>query len=77
MPDDPVTLGELKRSLDRIERRLDSFVSQDVHREQYTALSSRVDRIESNNQWLWRTIGGTFLTIVVTALLAYAQVRGS
>jgi hypothetical protein len=77
MPEDPVTLGELKRSLDRIERRLDSFVSADVHREQYQSIQDRVSRIEANSQWLWRTIGGTLITMIVAGLLTYAQVRGS
>ena len=28
----------------------------------------RLDKIEDNNKWLWRTVGGSIITIVVGAI---------
>lgn len=29
----------------------------------------RLDKIEDNNKWLWRTVGGSIITIIIGAII--------
>jgi hypothetical protein len=82
--DDPVTLGEVKRSLDRLgtdtaarfdrlDRRIDqhhaSFVHLDAYRAEQAHQDSRIKSLEEGNQWLRRTVLAAVIGAVVTLLI--------
>jgi hypothetical protein len=76
--------NEWKGGFASIHRRLDelNFVDPDtlatkllLEQAHRTDLERRVEKIESNNQWLWRTIGGILLTALLIGILYGAGVR--
>ena len=36
----------------------------------------RLDRIEDNTKWLWRTIAGSIITIVIGVIVAFIKMEG-
>jgi hypothetical protein len=82
--DDPVTLGEVKRSLDRLnadttnrfdrlDRRIDqhhqSFVHVDVYRAEITAITQQLHAIEDSLRWTRRTLLAALIGGAVTMLI--------
>lgn len=82
--DDPVTLGEIQRSFQRLEQhvnsrfdRLDariddhhrSFVHADVYLAERAALNARLEAIEDSLRWTRRTFLGAAIGMLVTLLV--------
>lgn len=82
--DDPVTLGEVKRSLDRLgtdtaarfdrlDHRIDqhhqSFVHVDVYRAEIAAITSQLSQIEDSLRWTRRTLLAALIGGAVTMLI--------
>ena len=36
----------------------------------------RIDRIEDNTKWLWRTIAGSIITIIIGVIVAFIKIGG-
>lgn len=56
--------------LNSIDKKIDSINSKIQSNEKITNLTiepleARINKIESNNTWLWRTIAGAIITLIV------------
>lgn len=75
MSDDGVTLGELGRLILDVQSMVHGLVEKldrdYVRTEAMTSLTRRVEAIESNFTWLWRTVGG----VIIVALLGLLITR--
>lgn len=75
MNDDGVTLGELGRRILDVQAMVHELVGKldrdYVRTEAMTNLTRRVEAIEANFTWLWRTIGG----VIIVALLGLLITR--
>ncbi|WP_144932218.1 hemolysin XhlA family protein [Paenibacillus sp. 32O-W] len=67
-------LTRVETKIDNIEDKLDNAInSRDIAIEaQQSAKSAhrRLDRIEDNQKWLWRSVAGSVITIVGAAIIA-------
>lgn len=82
MPESEITIGELSRTitrmdtrisnqLDAINRRFDSleFVHRDTYMAQMGALIDRVHNLEESKTWLTRTLAAAFFVAFLSPLL--------
>lgn len=73
MPDIEV-LQEIRERIVRIETKLDNYNDLRYKAEEAYALAkqnnSRLDRVESNQTWLWRTVVGALITGTIAAIFA-------
>ncbi len=89
MPDDPVTLGEVQRSLaefrktvndrfDSIDRRLDAqtYVRTDVYDRDLKAIVERQQTLAESLQWFRRTVFAAVIVVVVPLAIAAMSLRG-
>lgn len=89
MPDEPPTLGEILRRLDRVERRqderlvsLNAYQSDRTHdREQVTdlkdSLTERIKDLEESMKWAWRAaVTGIILPLVLAITVFLLLGRG-
>lgn len=89
MPDSEVTIGELARRLEsldramgqgfsRIDRHLESM--QFVHRETYSAeraaIINDLSELKDKMKWISRTVAGSLITAVTAAIVAIAARGG-
>ena len=53
-------------------------ISERLNKVENTAISNekRIDRMEDNTKWLWRTIAGSIITIVIGVIVAFIKVGG-
>lgn len=68
-------LNNSKEILQKIDKKLDVISekmtsSEKIEELKYAPLEKRVDKIEDNSKWLWRTIAGALIGIVITAIFA-------
>lgn len=89
MPDEEITVGEIWRRLDSVERRIETgfsrldrsleslqFVNQDVYHSDQRALWAAIKDIQGKQTWVARTIAGALITTAITVLLALLAARG-
>lgn len=87
-PEEPVTLGELSRSLaglerrietrfDHVNQRLDSlqYVSKGEHELQIGQLRERLDELEESRRWTVRTLVAAFVYPLLLALVIAVMSR--
>ena len=61
---------EIVQRLTRIEEKMENFIKD-------KSLENRVNRLESNQQWLWRMlITGIFTTLLSVAVAVILKVKG-
>lgn len=53
-------------------------ISERLNKVENMAVSNekRLDRIEDNTKWLWRTIAGSIITIVIGVIVAFIKIGG-
>ena len=81
-PEEPVTLGELSRSLaglerriearfDHVNQRLDSlqYVSREAYQIEVEQIKERLDGLEESRRWMVRSLAGSFLFPLALAIL--------
>lgn len=89
MPDEEVTIGEVWRRLEGLERRIDSgfsrldrsidalqFVHQDVYASNQRAIWDAINETKGKITWVTRTVAGALIVAVITALLGLFAARG-
>lgn len=89
MPDNDITLGEITRRLDRMEKSTTEgfraieaklerlpFVTLDKYTPEREALVSRLDTLEERAKWVSRTIAGAIVTMVASVILTLIAARG-
>jgi hypothetical protein len=54
MDDIQEILSDIRERLVRVETKIDD------------GLKTRLDRLEDNQTWLWRTVGGSILALIIT-----------
>ncbi|WP_245864471.1 hemolysin XhlA family protein [Paenibacillus donghaensis] len=80
-------LVEIQIQLARIEKTLEAVpalttaieTTRDLAREAMQSTKSahhRLDRIEDGQRWLWRTIGGAIITVIVGAIVVAIRLGG-
>ncbi|KGE17557.1 hemolysin XhlA family protein [Paenibacillus wynnii] len=80
-------LVEIQIQLARIEKTLEAVptltttieTTRDLAREAMQSTKSahhRLDRMEEAQRWVWRTIGGSIITVVVAAIIAAIKLGG-
>lgn len=80
-------LVEIQIQLARMEKTLEAVpaltltieTTRDLAREAMQSTKSshhRLDRIEDAQRWLWRTVGGSIITVVVAAIIAVIKLGG-
>ncbi|AJS59193.1 hemolysin XhlA family protein [Paenibacillus sp. IHBB 10380] len=71
---------EILQRLTRVETKLDAqLYAKDIAQEALQSTKSahrRLDEIEGNQKWLWRTIGGSAIAIVMAALVTAIKLGG-
>ncbi|MGF7049174.1 chaperonin cofactor prefoldin [Paenibacillus sp. DS2015] len=64
---------EILQRLTRVETKLDAqLYAKDIAKEALQSTKSahrRLDEIEDNQKWLWRTIGGAAIAIVMATII--------
>lgn len=68
--DDPVTLGELLRRIDRFESAMATSLDRLVSKEAYDALVDDVTELRDSRKWLARAVALQFIVMVGTILTA-------
>lgn len=68
-------LDNSKELLTKIDKKLDVIAekfsnSKEVEELKFKPLEQRVSNIEDNNKWLWRTVTGAIISIVITGIIA-------
>lgn len=68
-------LDNSKELLTKIDKKLDVISekfsnSKEVEELKFKPLEQRVSNIEDNNKWLWRTVTGAIISIVITGIIA-------
>ena len=68
-------LDNSKELLTKIDKKLDVITekfsnSKEVEELKFKPLEQRVSNIEDNNKWLWRTVTGAIISIVITGIIA-------
>ena len=68
-------LDNSKELLTKIDKKLDVIAekfsnSKEVEELKFKPLEQRVNNIEDNNKWLWRTVTGAIISIVITGIIA-------
>jgi hypothetical protein len=89
MNDDPVTLGELSRRLDAMERRFESefgklgrsidslqFVHHDQYRAERDAIVHRVDELEDTHKWIVRAVVASILFPLIVTIVGVVLIGG-
>lgn len=72
-----MSLGEVRRGFDRIERRLDELVTKDRYEADRAAYETRVKALEESNTWRSRAVGAALLAAATSPLLTLLfQARG-
>lgn len=53
-------------------------ISERLNKVENIAISNekRIDRMEDNTKWLWRTITGSIITIVIGVIVAFIKIGG-
>ncbi|OZQ95858.1 hypothetical protein CA598_08495 [Paenibacillus sp. VTT E-133291] len=80
-------LVEIQIQLARMEKTLEVVptltttidLTRDLAREAMQSTKSahhRLDRIEDGQRWLWRTIGGSIITVIIAAIIAAIKLTG-
>jgi hypothetical protein len=88
--DDPVTLGELSRRLDAMERRFDAefgklgrsidalqFVHLDQYRAERDSDRRRLDELEDSHRWLVRAVVVSILFPLILAIAGVVLLGGA
>ncbi|MNI84273.1 hemolysin XhlA [compost metagenome] len=81
-------LVEIQIQLARMEKTLEAVptltitieTTRDLAREAMQSTKSahhRLDRIEDGQRWLWRTIGGSIITVVAAAIVVAIRLGGN
>lgn len=86
---DEVTLGELARRIEAMERRIDvrfsvidrrleslQFITADRYNAEQIAVHAEIAEIKDKIKWVSRTIGGVLITLVSSAVLTLLAARG-
>ncbi|MGF7049103.1 chaperonin cofactor prefoldin [Paenibacillus sp. DS2015] len=71
---------EILQRLTRVETKLDAQLNaKDIAQEALSSAKSahhRLDEIEADQKWLWRTIGGSVIGIVMAAIVTAVKLGG-
>lgn len=71
---------EILQRLTRVETKLDAQLNvKDIAQEALQSAKSahhRLDKIEDGQKWLWRTISGSLIAIVMAAIVTAIKVGG-
>ena len=71
---------EILQRLTRVETKLDAQLNaKDIANEALISTKSahhRLDEIEADQKWLWRTIGGSVIGIVMAAIVTAIKMGG-
>ncbi|MGF7045874.1 CTP-dependent riboflavin kinase [Paenibacillus sp. DS2015] len=71
---------EILQRLTRVETKLDAQLNaKDIAQEALNSAKSahhRLDEIEDNQKWLWRTISGSIIAIVMATIVTAIKVGG-
>ncbi|WP_042165512.1 hemolysin XhlA family protein [Paenibacillus gorillae] len=67
-------ITRVETKVDNMDSKLDRAINANENavaaRESAASAHKRIDKIEDNQKWLWRTIGGTVLVAIVGFILA-------
>lgn len=70
---DDVTLPELARRVDGVERRQSEFVRREVYEKDVKNLHEDITEIKDGQKWATRLIVGQFLALVIALLIWVIQ----
>lgn len=73
-------LARMETKVDNMDEKLDRAIS--ASETAVAALASaksahhRLDKMESSQQWVWRTIAGTVITVIIAAIIGAIKLGG-
>ena len=68
-----VTIPELVRRLDNLERRHSDFIRIDVYTRDFNEVRNDISEIKDSQKWAMRLIAGQFVALIVALLIWVVQ----
>lgn len=63
-------MTDIKEKVDRIEVKITDIEAR------AKSNTHRIDKLEANNTWLWRTLAGATITAIISAIIAFFKGGG-